>query len=301
MNGIINTYKPPGETSFQTVSRVKNILNIKKCGHTGTLDPMAEGVLPICINQATKFSDYIMSSDKEYLVEMHFGHRTDTMDSTGSITESSSTGNIISKHDFQTLLKKYHGEINLKVPSYSAVKIKGKKAYELARKGLIKDAGVKNTVINKIEIVDFSFPKAVLRIDCGKGTYVRSLVDSTGEDSGCFAYMSALLRTRNGYFRIKDSHKPEDIKEKVKNNDFSFLLDINAVLKWPVAIIKDQFLEKVKNGNAPDKGDYLFLPVEENNKLFFIASENLSKVAVAKIGDAARVPLKPVKVFKNFL
>jgi len=299
MNGIINVYKPSGESSFQTVRKIKKLLNAGKCGHTGTLDPMAEGVLPVCVNQATKFADYIMDFEKEYVAELCFGKKTDTMDKTGSILEEK-THCKIDEEKFRKLLENFTGDVNLKVPSYSAVKLNGERAYKLARKGEIEDAGYRKSKIKELELLNFEFPVAVLRIRCNKGTYIRSLIDRLGDESGCLACMSGLVRSCNGSFHMKDSFSPEEIEKCIENSDYSFIKKVNDILNWPLAVVKDEAVQLLMNGNAPEKQGYLKLPLEQGDN-FFIENLKGEILAFGRKLKGSRKPIKLVKVFKDNL
>jgi tRNA pseudouridine55 synthase len=299
MNGIINIYKPSGESSFQTVNRVKKILGANKCGHTGTLDPIAEGVLPVCVNQATKLSDYIMAFEKEYIAEIVLGKKTDTMDITGKVLKENSNC-YLEKNQLENILDSFIGNICLKIPSYSSVKIGGKRSYQLARKGMIEDAGSRHTYIKNIELLNYEFPTFIVKVKCSKGTYIRSLVDAIGEQSGCYAVMSGLVRSKNGHFDMRDSLTPDDLKNKVAEGDFSFFIPVNNVLNWPVAVIKNEVIERVFNGMDPEKQDYLRLPLEDG-EYFFISTPDGKIAAFSKKIYEGKKPLKLVKVFKNFL
>lgn len=299
MNGIIDVYKPSGESSFQTVSKIKKLLKADKCGHTGTLDPLAEGVLPVCVNQATKFADYIMDSEKEYIAELHLGKRTDTMDKTGEILEERDECEI-DEDSFQKLLINFTGEIDLKIPAFSAVKVNGERAYKLARKGELEDAGFRTSVIKEIELLNFKFPVVVLRVRCNKGTYIRSLIDKLGDESGCLAFMSGLVRSCNGPFHMKDSFTTEEIEECIANGNYHFLKNVNDILQWPVAVVKDEAVILLMNGNAPEKQEYLKLPLEEGEN-FFIENIKGEILAFGKKLEQSKKPLKIVKVFKDKL
>ncbi len=299
MNGIVNIYKPSGETSFQTVKRVKRILGADKCGHTGTLDPLAEGVLPVCINQATKLSDYIMAFEKEYIAEILLGKKTDTMDVTGKVLKENPDCQL-EKEQLENILNSFTGEVSLKIPSFSAVKIGGKRAYHLARKGLIEDAGYRYAYIKSIELLRYDFPTFVVKVKCSKGTYIRSLADAIGEKAGCYAVIKGLIRSKNGYFRLKDSLTPEELEIKVAAGDFSFFVSVNNVLKWPVAVVRNEVINKVINGMNPERQDFVYLPSPDSEYVFISTVEG-NIVAFSKKAYENKKPLKLVKVFKDFL
>lgn len=295
MNGVINLYKEAGITSFKAVDKVRKLLGIKKCGHTGTLDPLAEGVLPICVNQATKFVDYLMVGDKEYIAEIKFGVKTDSYDNTGEILEEN-TDIIPTYEEVQKQINSFIGDIDLPIPSFSAVKINGKRAYELARKGLIRDAGRRVSKIHDVVLIEYNYPTAIIKVSCEKGTYIRSIIHVLGENLGCFAVMSGLIRTGNGKFMIKDSLKLDQLEKMIDADDFGFMKPVWNYLDWPMAIIRQDAVKLVLNGVSPKKSFYINLPIESND-LFFISDQNGKVLGFAKKQIASDIPLKLVKVF----
>lgn len=220
MDGILNIFKEKGYTSHDVVAVVRRTINQKKVGHTGTLDPDAEGVLPICVGKATKLADYIMNSGKTYEAEITLGAQTTTQDASGEI---------ISKTEFEFNESKiteavlsFKGSYMQIPPMYSAIKINGKKLYELARKGQEVERKPRKVDINEIKIIEFLPPDKIrISVDCSKGTYIRALSADIGEKLGCGAYMSALTRTRSGKFNIKNSIKLSRLEELSKNGDLS--------------------------------------------------------------------------------
>ncbi len=218
MDGILNIYKEKGFTSHDVVAVVRRILNQKKVGHTGTLDPEAEGVLPICVGKATKLADYIMNSGKTYEAEITLGAETTTQDSAGEII--SRTEFVFDENKITEAVLSFKGSYMQVPPMYSAIKINGKKLYELARKGQEIERKPRKVDINSIKITDFIPPDKIrISVDCSKGTYIRSLSADIGKKIGCGAYMSALIRTRSGKFDIKNSIKLNRLEELVKNGD----------------------------------------------------------------------------------
>ncbi|MCD8490553.1 MAG: tRNA pseudouridine(55) synthase TruB [Geovibrio sp.] len=201
MNGIVNLYKEKGMTSFKAVDRMRRILGVKKCGHLGTLDPLAEGVLPVCVGNATKFVDYLMDVDKEYIAEFTLGMRTDSFDTEGTVLgENSSIQPDIT--EVEAVFKSYTGEQELIVPAYSSKKINGEEHTSLPERGEIEDAGKRIMRIYSVELVEYAYPKGVIKVQCGKGTYIRSIIHQAGLKIGSFAVMSGLIRSANGMFRV---------------------------------------------------------------------------------------------------
>jgi len=200
--GLILINKPKGRTSFSLVSALRRRLGVKKIGHAGTLDPFATGVMILLVGkQYTRQSDQFLGQDKEYLARMLLGIATDTYDSEGAVTATSALEP--SREDFNLVLAQFQGEIQQIPPMYSAKKVNGKKLYELARKGqTIERQPVAVTV--EIELVSFEYPYADIRVQCSKGTYIRSLAHDMGEKLGCGAHLCELSRIRSGHFHLKD-------------------------------------------------------------------------------------------------
>ncbi len=249
MNGIINVNKPLGITSHDVVYRLRKLLGIKKIGHTGTLDPDASGVLPMCIGKGTKLAELLTASDKQYLAEMTLGAITDTQDKSGEVLETFPVN--VTEDEILAAVKSFVGEIEQTPPMYSAVKIDGKKLYELARKGKTVERKPRNVTINDIEIknIDLENKTVTMLVDCTKGTYIRTLCEDIGKRLGCGGYMSALTRTRSGRFKIEDSYTLEQIEEKLLNNDLSFFISVEeAIPEFPKIVLAEKNAKKVQYG-----------------------------------------------------
>lgn len=211
MNGVINLFKPRGMTSHDAVWQLRKILKTKKIGHTGTLDPNASGVLPLCIGKGTRIAEYLLDSDKEYIGELTLGYRTDTQDIDGKIISSSDK--LVNEEDIITVISKYKGNISQLPPMYSALKHKGKKLYELAREGKIIERTPRNITIYDQRILNIEdCKKIIFYTKCSRGTYIRTLCDDIGMDLGTYGYMSYLLRVGAGSFKIEDSYSIEYLK-----------------------------------------------------------------------------------------
>ena len=247
MDGVINIYKERGFTSHDVVAVVRKTLNTKKAGHTGTLDPDAEGVLPVCVGQATKLADYIMAERKSYRAEITFGAETTTQDASGEVIE---------KYDFRfdenalrNVLKEFIGPQRQLPPMYSAIKVNGKKLYELAREGKEIERKAREIEIYDIRIVDIFPPyRVVIDVDCSKGTYIRTLCSDIGKKLGWGAYMSSLTRTASGRFLIEDAVKLDELKEIAKNGG------IDSVLITPDRALADY--KRITVGKKAEK--YLY-------------------------------------------
>lgn len=237
--GFLNVYKPVGMTSHDVVAILRRVTKIKQIGHTGTLDPFAQGVLPIAIGKATRLIEYL-DDEKEYLAEISFGKSTNTYDCEGEAIFPAKEARKIALKDVQQGLKSFEGEILQTPPIYSAIKVKGKKLYEYARKGESVEIEPRKVFIEKIELQSFDeeesragLPsrrqKAEVLIKCSKGTYIRSIAHDLGQNLGCGAHLSRLIRTQAGKFFVKDTIALENIKtvEDVEKNIISPLEMLN--------------------------------------------------------------------------
>ena len=247
--GILNVNKEKGISSARVVSLVRRALDIKKVGHTGTLDLEASGVLPIVVGKATRVSDYMMTKDKVYETELILGAKTDTLDAAGKIIAKSQK--IIDKDQFLETMNTFKGEIEQIPPMYSALKVNGQKLYDLAREGIEIERKRRMVNIYDIDPLDFDFPRAKIRVNCSKGTYIRTLVDDIGEKLSTFAYVDNLVRARVGEFDIKDAIKSEDILEISREDLLKKLYPIDTALKNFEKIVLDKsYLEKLINGQV---------------------------------------------------
>ena len=247
--GILNVNKEKGISSARVVSLVRRALDIKKVGHTGTLDLEASGVLPIVVGKATRVSDYMMTKDKVYETDLILGAKTTTLDAAGEITQKSSK--VIGKDEFLAVMNTFKGEIDQVPPMYSALKVNGKKLYDLAREGIEIERKKRKVNIYDIDLLDFDFPRAKIRVTCSKGTYIRTLVDDIGEKLGTFAYVDNLVRARVGEFDIKEAIKSEDILEISREDLLKKLYPIDIALKNFEKIVLDKsYLEKLINGQV---------------------------------------------------
>ncbi len=244
MDAVILIDKPQGLTSQETVTLIKRRLKVKKAGHTGTLDPIATGLLPVCVGEATKIARFLSDLPKQYLTKMKLGERTETFDSEGIVIARNPV--TITEDGFRRVLEGFKGKIKQIPPMYSAIKLRGKPLYELARKGIEVERKEREVEIYELELFEFSPPFAKILISCSKGTYVRTLVDDIGRKAGCYAHIVELSRTRVGGFRLEDAAKPEELPEKQ-----SSILDIDRALGFLEEITLDVFTyNKAKNGAA---------------------------------------------------
>ncbi|MDR3542410.1 MAG: tRNA pseudouridine(55) synthase TruB [Desulfosporosinus sp.] len=234
MEGIINVLKPPGMTSSDVVVWMRKVLKIKKIGHTGTLDPGVAGVLPLCVGRGTRLAEYITEQGKAYIAEVTFGITTDTQDALGKVTQVTSTD--LRQSDLEWLLSSFVGKISQTPPMYSAVRKEGKHLYEYARQGMSVERTPREVSIYQLKLEKWyeeEFPRAILNIECSKGTYIRTLCHDLGQALGCGAHMSNLLRVRSGPFKIQDSWTLEEIEEAALESSFPFLLPLTAGIDLP--------------------------------------------------------------------
>ena len=276
MFGFVNINKPKGMTSHDVVANVRRLTGIRQIGHTGTLDPFAEGVLPICIGRATRLIEYL-EDDKAYLATVQFGSNTDTYDIDGQVTQTFDKK--VTREEIEAILDDFRGEIEQMPPIYSAIKVNGKKLYEYARKGEEVEIKPRSVVIEKLELVDFDAVKqtAQLEVKCSKGTYIRSLAFDIGKKLGAGAHLSALVRTQAGRFKLENSITLQKLVfEEVKN----YLINPIDVLPQKQLEATQADLEKIKNGvslrkdNCPDS-EFLLLTYENNICAIGFSEDNI--------------------------
>ena len=249
MEGIIVVNKPKGITSFDVIRKLKKILKTKKIGHTGTLDPLATGVMLMCVGKATKLASDLEAKDKVYIADFDIGYATDTYDIEGKkIAE-----NIIevSKENLEQSIKKFIGNIKQVPPMYSAIKIDGNKLYHLARKGIEVERPERDVAIEYINLLDFKDNKAKIETKVSKGCYIRSLIFDIGQDLGTYATMTALQRKQVGDYSLENSYSLEQIGEMTLNNDFKFLKTIEEIFSYDkYSLQTEKELTLYKNGNT---------------------------------------------------
>lgn len=213
LNGIVVVNKEKGYTSHDVVNVIRRILGTRKVGHTGTLDPNATGVLPVCVGKSTRVSDMLMFSDKEYIAKVKLGITTDTYDAWGSVLSENEVN--VSESELKSAISSFTGEIMQLPPMYSAIKQNGKKLYELARSGIEVERKERKITIYECELISFENDTFKIRVKCSKGTYIRSLCHDIGQYLGCGACMTELVRTKASVFDIENSMTLSKIEEKV--------------------------------------------------------------------------------------
>ena len=273
MFGFLNVYKPIGKTSHDVVAILRRVLKIKQIGHTGTLDPFAEGVLPICIGKSTRLIEYL-EDDKEYIATVNFGKSTNPYDIEGEIVSKSDK--IVTKKEILQCLENFKGEILQTPPAFSAIKVKGKKLYEYARAGLDVEIKPRMVYISKIELLDFDEEKQIAQIlvACSKGTYIRSIANDLGVITGAGAYLSKLVRTKAGKFTVDKSVPLDDLNSAgaVEKN----LINPLDVIGLTVIKANDIEREKISHGLALNNRNF-------NNEKVVIFTYNDIIIAVGEV------------------
>ncbi len=252
INGIINVYKEKGYTSHDVVAKLRGILKQKKIGHTGTLDPDAEGVLPVCLGNGTKLCDMLTDKNKTYEAVLLLGQITDTQDVTGRILSTSEV--TADRKQIEEAILSFIGEYNQLPPMYSAIKIGGKKLYELAREGKEVERNTRQVWIHNIQILQFDEMnhQVRIRVECSKGTYIRTLCHDIGAKLQCGGCMKSLLRTKVGQFTLRDSLKLSEISEKaLDGNLLDYCIPVDDMFPdYPKVTVKEEFCKYIYNGNS---------------------------------------------------
>ncbi len=293
MDGIFNINKPTAMTSHDVVAIIRKHLKQKRVGHAGTLDPLASGVLPICVGQATRVAEYLSESGKAYQADINFGTATDTYDAEGTITATASTADL-TLNMIQETLEQFRGPQMQNPPLYSAIKIQGQPAYKRARAGEVIVLEPRPIVIHLLEILEWIPPRLTLAIECSKGTYIRSLAHDLGMQLGCCAYLEALVRTRSGPFTLSDSITLEQFADAVETNSiqhYSFPLD-KALEQYPAMKLDVETAERIKHGNIFNN------PVANNSGLARVYDTNGAFIAIAEWNEEQQA-WQPKKVFAS--
>lgn len=297
INGILNVYKEKGFTSHDVVAKLRGILHQKKIGHTGTLDPDAEGVLPICLGTATKLSDMLTDKSKTYHTVFKLGVVTDTQDITGTVQEENAV--VCTEQQILDTIMSFVGKYEQVPPMYSAKKVNGKKLYEYAREGKVVERKACSVIIHSIEQIEVNLEKNEISMDvsCSKGTYIRTLCHDIGQQLGCGACMLSLLRTKVSTFYIKDSLSLEKIQLlQEKGELLSYVYSPEQVLGEFSSI---KVLEKgdklLYNGNALPKN--LLAPMQEVSTEQVRVYDSKGKFVAIYGWDRDKKQYKPVKMF----
>ncbi len=249
INGIINVHKEAGYTSHDVVAKMRGIFKQKKIGHTGTLDPAATGVLPVCLGKATKVCDLLTDKDKTYRCVMLLGQVTDTQDTTGQVLEEQPVQ--VTESQIEEAIMGFEGEYEQIPPMYSALKVNGKKLYELARAGIEVERKSRTVQISEIKIESIELPRVTMEVTCSKGTYIRTLCHDIGQKLSCGACMEQLIRTRVAQFSLEASYTLAQLEEMVRSESAEeVLIPIDAVFEqYPAVTVKSECQKLLENGN----------------------------------------------------
>ena len=297
VNGIVNVYKEKGYTSFDVVAKMRGIMHQKKIGHTGTLDPDAEGVLPVCLGKATKVCELLTDKDKIYEATLLLGVETDTLDISGKVLNEAAVE--VSEEQICEAIHTFVGEIMQVPPMYSALKVNGQKLCDLARKGITVERKARPVHIFSIDILEINIPEVKIKIHCSKGTYIRTLCDDIGKKLGCYGCMKDLIRTKVSAFELVDSLKLEEIENMVMAENFAFVRQVDSVFESYASVYANSMADKlIKNGN---KIPVSFISNIENvdlNADVRLYTYDKKFVGIYRYNESEEV-IKPVKIFMD--
>lgn len=299
MNGIIIINKEADFTSFDVVAKLRGICGQRKIGHTGTLDPQAVGVLPVCLGNATKLCDMLTDKEKEYVTELLLGVVTDTQDATGRIlSEKRVDSDCFSPGEVEAAVMGFVGEYDQIPPMYSALKVNGRKLYELAREGKEVERKARRVTIKEIEILKVQLPVVKMRVVCSKGTYIRTLCADIGERLGCGGTMKSLMRTRVGRFRIEDALTLSQVQKlKAESRLEEAVMPVDSVfLECPALHVKTEWRKLVDNGNTFFPSQTVEGSIYGGDEWIRIYVEDGGFVGIYAF-DVKKAWYKPVKVF----
>ena len=285
MNGVVVVDKPGGMTSFDVVARVRRALGERRVGHTGTLDPMATGVLPICVGEATKLVPFLVSGDKEYEAELRLGVTTDSGDATGTVTSETNAAHV-SRSDVERALPGFVGTIQQTPPMHSALKVGGKRLYEFARAGVEIERAARPVVVHAIELIAFASPLARIVVRCGKGTYIRSLATDLGAVLGVGAHLTALRRTRVGPFGLADAVRLDALAAETPLLGLADALADHATVPLDAAQVRDVRAGKLRTIaelRAPDGAGSHVRLLDEQGTLVAVAEQHEGRLTLARV------------------
>lgn len=297
-NGIVNLYKPAGFTSHDAVAKLRGIFGQKKIGHTGTLDPDAEGVLPICLGKATKVCELLTDRSKTYQAVMLLGRTTDTQDTSGETLFSSEQ--IPEEAEIRRAIGLFQGEQMQIPPMYSALKVNGKKLYELAREGKTVERKPRKITVYELTIDEIELPRVTMTISCSKGTYIRTICNDIGEKLGCGACMEHLLRTRVGEFALESCLQLEELQEaKEKGSLEECLIPVDSLFKtYPRLVFWTEYSKYADNGNRLAQHMLKEMSEIDDKAMVRIYNEKGLFYGIYQYEEKSR-DFKPVKRFKE--
>lgn len=285
-NGLILIDKPAGISSAVVVARVKKLLKASKCGHTGTLDPFASGLMVICLEKATKISSFLLGGEKTYEAEMLLGIETDTQDRTGEVTASVEAGGVlkISEKEIMDAFDCFRGDILQIPPAFSALKQNGVPLYKLARKGRPVEKPPRPVRIIELEILKIDLPAVVFSVKCSSGTYIRTLCHDIGRKLGCGAHLKELRRTENCGFRVKDAIKLDDFRNVDEDERFNYVFKATTALTEMPEMVADEDLElTIRHGRNLDAVNEVIS--DDNAEFLKIINKNNDLLAILRYED----------------
>lgn len=296
LNGVIIIYKEAGFTSHDVVAKMRGICKQKKIGHTGTLDPQATGVLPVCLGSGTKLCDMLTDKDKEYIAELRLGVETDTQDLTGQVLKETVVQ--VSEQEVRDAILQFQGAYDQIPPMYSALKVNGKKLYELAREGKEVERKARRVQILEIEIIEMTLPVVKMRVACSKGTYIRTLCADIGEKLGCGGAMQSLQRTKVGNFTLERSltlSELEKLRDQNRLEEILFPVE-SAFAECPTLHVTKEFVKLIDNGNSFFPSQTVEKTVHKVGEWVKVCREDGTFVGVYAF-EKDRKWYKPVKMF----
>jgi tRNA pseudouridine55 synthase len=294
VNGILNLNKPAGITSFSAIARIRRLTGEKRVGHAGTLDPAATGVLPVCLGQATRLTEYLHDFPKQYTAVIELGATTDTYDGEGHVTGRRSADHVTLAL-IENALCSFQGLIDQAPPAYSAIKVKGRQSYELARAGIKVTHQPRRVRIDSIEIIEFKPPCLKIRVRCSGGTYIRSLANDLGEKLSCGGFLKQLVRSAYGPFELDLSHSLDEVESACRAGNFDrFLYPLDYPLRqWVKLEVDEDTASKIMRGH-----DIAADEIDPAGNQLVSACDNAGKlVAIMKFVPETRL-WHPEKVFK---
>ncbi len=308
VHGVLNVFKPAGMTSHDVVDAVRRILGVRRVGHTGTLDPQATGVLPLCVGRATRLAQYLTQADKEYVMTLRLGVTTDTLDAAGRETGRAECVDV-TRDDLLAVLPRFRGEIEQVPPLYSAKKVQGERLYRLARRGQTVERQPVRVQVHALELLEFSPPLARLRTVCSKGTYARSLCDDIGRALGCGGHLQDLVRTRSGRFALEAAIRLPALAERAATGRLGeVLLPIAQALEHlPAVRVAPEAGPLILHGGSVPASLVAAVPEEAGRgSLVRVLGFRRQVLALAELllageelrrTEAGRPALKPIRVF----
>jgi tRNA pseudouridine55 synthase len=291
ISGVLVVDKPVGMTSHDVVQAIRMGTGIRRAGHTGTLDPRASGVLVILVGPAVRLSEYVSASDKRYQAVIRLGASTDTYDADGRFTQQANAPINVTEQQFEETLKQFIGEIEQTPPPYSAVKVQGRRAYDMARQGEEVDLAPRKITVHHLEVLEWAPPEVVVDVHCSSGTYVRSLANDMGNALGCGAYLIGLRRTKSGRFSLRDATPLRKLQEAFQAGNWYQLLipAAEALADWPAIELDPDQVEAIKHGHR--------VPAAEDAKGMVRGVSMAGElVALLELDEATR-EWQPKKVF----